>query len=120
MSRRHWIRIVIIGIAVLILLVAIRLHVAAAQTLPQNLPGDATSGLRLAQAWCADCHSVRPKTALQENVAADFGEIANLRSATALSLHAFLRTNHHSMPNFVLEPRDAEDIVAYILSLKRG
>jgi hypothetical protein len=50
---------------------------------------------------------------------ADFAEIANLPSTTALSLRVFLRSSYNRMPNFILQPRDADDIVAYILSLKR-
>ena len=51
--------------------------------------------------------------------AADFAEVANLPSTTALSLKVFLQTSHKEMPNFSLKPAEADDIIAYILSLKR-
>jgi cytochrome c len=51
--------------------------------------------------------------------AADFAEIAKLPSTTALSLKVFLQTSHRNMPNFILQPDEAGDVVAYILSLKR-
>lgn len=51
--------------------------------------------------------------------AADFAEVAQLPSTTALSLRVFLQTNHNEMPNFTLKPSEADDIIAYILSLKR-
>ena len=51
--------------------------------------------------------------------AADFAEIANVPSTTELSLKVFLRSSHKSMPNFILQPAEADDIVAYILSLRR-
>ena len=51
--------------------------------------------------------------------AADFAEVANLPSTTALSLRVFLQSNHKEMPNFNLKPAEADDIIIYILSLKR-
>ena len=67
--------------------------------------------------WCADCHRV--ETGTFGIFTADFGEVANLSSTTALSLRVFLQSNHKEMPNFVLKPSEADDIIAYILSLKR-
>jgi mono/diheme cytochrome c family protein len=115
MSRTNWMRILVIGLLVLVLLIAVRLHVAAAQ----DLRGDPAAGLRLAQAWCAECHAVGSKTTQPRQNAASFTELANLPSTTALSLNAFLRSSHRSMPNLIIAPGDAEHIVAYILSLKR-
>lgn len=115
MSRATWMRILLIGVLVLILLVAIRLHVAAAQ----DLRGDPASGLRLAQAWCAECHAVGSKMLGPPKIAAGFADIASLPSTTALSLTAFLRSNHNDMPNLMIAPGDADHIVAHILSLKR-
>jgi hypothetical protein len=46
-------------------------------------------------------------------------DIANLRSTTAISLKAFLRSNHSNMPNFIISSADTDDVIAYILSLKR-
>jgi mono/diheme cytochrome c family protein len=83
----------------------------------QNLRGNAESGRRLAIHWCSGCHAVRPQRTL--TFAADFADIAKQPSTTALSLRVFFRTSHHSMPNFILQPEEADDIVAYILSLKR-
>ena len=83
----------------------------------QSPRGNVESGRRYAINWCSGCHSVGPKTV--GIFAADFAEVAKLPSTTALSLKVFLRTSHHSMPNFILQPEEANDIVAYILSLKR-
>jgi hypothetical protein len=38
---------------------------------------------------------------------------------TATALMVALRTSHQSMPNIIVHGRDAENIIAYILSLKR-
>ena len=83
----------------------------------QNSRGNVEAGRRYAIDWCSGCHSVEPKTV--GIFAADFAEVAKLPSTTALSLKVFLRTSHYSMPNFILQPEEASDIVAYILSLKR-
>ena len=83
----------------------------------QDSLGSAQSGRRLANFWCTGCHSVEPKT--EGIFAADFAEIANVPSTTELSLKVFLRSSHKSMPNFILQPDEADDIVAYILSLRR-
>ena len=83
----------------------------------QSFGGNVDRGRTLARAWCAECHRVEPGTF--GIFAADFGEVANLPSTTALSLRVFLQSNHKEMPNFSLKPAEADDIIAYILSLKR-
>jgi mono/diheme cytochrome c family protein len=83
----------------------------------QNVGGNIESGRALAQAWCAQCHSFgRDRAGI---FAADFVEVANLPSTTALSLRVFLQSNHKDMPNFSLKPAEADDIITFILSLKR-
>ena len=83
----------------------------------QNIDGSVERGLALTRAWCAQCHRVEPGRF--GIFAADFEEVANLPSTTALSLRVFLQSNHKEMPNFDLKPTEAGDIIAYILSLKR-
>jgi cytochrome c len=92
--------------------------VAAGPVSAQELRGDASSGRRLAEAWCSECHSIELKTARTEKVAPAFTAIAKRESTTALALNAFLRSNHNTMPNFIVEQGDADAIVAYILSLR--
>ena len=97
---------------------ALGLTLAALQPLAaQNSRGSVAAGRSLAVQWCTGCHAVEPKTG--GLFAADFAEIAKLPSTTELSLKVFLRTSHRNMPNFILQPDEANDIVAYILSLKR-
>jgi len=83
----------------------------------QDFGGNADNGLTLAKAWCSQCHRVEAGTF--GIFAADFGEVANLPSTTALSLRVFLQSNHKEMPNFSLKSAEADDIIAYILSFKR-
>jgi mono/diheme cytochrome c family protein len=83
----------------------------------QEFGGNVDRGRTLARAWCAQCHRVEPGTF--GIFAADFAEVANLPSTTALSLRVFLQSSHKEMPNFNLSPAEASDIIAYILSFKR-
>jgi len=118
MLRAHWIRIALVVILVLIAFFFIRLHVAAAQGVTQGPRGNVESGRLSAQGWCTECHSVQPETAGTGKFAPDFTVIAQRRSARWLN--AFLRAKHTLMPNFVLNRQEADDLIAYILSLKRG
>ena len=67
--------------------------------------GNVEAGRRYAINWCSGCHSVEPKAV--GLFAAHFAEVAKLPSTTALSLKVFFRTSHHSMPNFILQPEEA-------------
>ena len=40
-------------------------------------------------------------------------------STTELSLRVFLQSNHRNMPNIIVKGQDLDDIVAFIMSLKR-
>jgi hypothetical protein len=116
MLRSKWFHIALVIILALIVLFIIRMHVAAAQVAPLGSRGNAESGGLSAQAWCTECHSVEPETAGTGKFAPDFTVIARRRSARWL--HSFLQSKHTLMPDFVLNRSEADDIVAYFLSLK--
>lgn len=81
---------------------------------------DVGAGRKLAKTQCAQCHGV-DKDAHSANPAAPaFETIANVPGMTATALTVALRTSHRSMPNLIIQPRDADNIIAYILSLKRS
>lgn len=112
MSRTNWVHLVLAVVLALVALFFIRLH---------NASGDgAAAGHRLADAWCKDCHSIEAATAGATSGPPDFTGIANRASTTALSLKVFLQTSHPSMPNLILKPAETDDLVSYILSLKRN
>jgi mono/diheme cytochrome c family protein len=72
-----------------------------------------------ALADCSQCHGI-DRNSYSSNLAAPaFDDIANIPGMTSRALTVALRTSHRSMPNLVVKGRDAEDLVAYILSLKR-
>jgi len=111
MARRYLVHGIIVVLLALAALVIIRLHSASGAM-------DMSEGHRLAEAWCKSCHVIDIKTAGTANAAPDFAAVANQPSTTELSLKVFLRSNHHSMPNLILSPDQADDLVTYILSLK--
>jgi mono/diheme cytochrome c family protein len=78
---------------------------------------DASKGRETAAALCASCHE------LDEKVRGDahpiFAAIANLPSTTELSLKVFLRSNHNQMPNLIIPASETDDLVAYILGLRK-
>ena len=80
--------------------------------------GDAAAGRQLAQAWCTECHAIGLKTVDGPTRAPDFAAVAKRPATTALSLNVFLRSSHDTMPNVILTRGQADDIVAYILTLK--
>jgi cytochrome c len=117
MTGSRWIT---IGLAVLIAEAAVSLtrpHIAGAAVLDSD---SAASGHKLAQAWCKACHAIEANTAGTPSAAPDFAGVANQPSTTALALKVFMRTSHPSMPNLVLTPEQTDDLVNYILSLKRN
>ena len=82
-------------------------------------PGERSAGRRLATEMCGDCHQIRPPFPAVFLYPPSFEEIAKLPSTTRLSLNVFLRSNHRYMPNFIIAKPDADNIIEYILSLKR-
>jgi mono/diheme cytochrome c family protein len=105
-----------IVLAVVLIIAAvflIRVRLAAGEVSPAEV------GHRLATAWCQECHAVEPAALNSGKKAPDFVAIANMPSSTELSLKVFLASSHPTMPNIILKPTDTEDLVAYILSLRR-
>jgi cytochrome c len=84
-------------------------------------PGDAAAGRQLAQQWCSECHQMDGKPGRVEShiEAPHFVEIAKEPSITPLSLRVFFQSSHENMPNLHISRSQANDLVAYILSLKQ-
>jgi cytochrome c len=80
--------------------------------------GSVREGRRLAHAECAQCHGVGKKGFSTNPKAPAFEDIANIPGMTSAALTVALQTSHRSMPNFVIKGHDAQNIIAYILSLK--
>ena len=97
-------------------LLAGALHVipAASETI-----GNARRGSEYAEQVCASCHAVRLQD-LESPVAEamPFKMIADRPEMTRLALQVFLQSPHPTMPDLMLSAEDADNVIAYILSLK--
>jgi mono/diheme cytochrome c family protein len=102
----------------------------AATQLPSNaqpLKGDLASGRQIATAQCGSCHRVQPMqffdkgdpSPADKNGPPSFQSVADMPSTTGLALNVFLHSNHKNMPNIMLSGPEADDVIAYILSLKK-
>jgi mono/diheme cytochrome c family protein len=82
--------------------------------------GDVGAGRRLSENWCSSCHFVgRNAPSGVSNGAPTFVGIARMASTTSVSLHAFLQIPHARMPDLHLSRDEMDDLIAYILSLRR-
>ena len=85
------------------------------------LAQDAGAGHALASRVCRSCHVVdagQPKPRMI-TIGPAFVDIANTRGMTPTALYAFLQTPHAKMPNLILTPQEAADVIAYIRSLRQ-
>lgn len=87
----------------------------------QDLPGDPRNGYALASAVCAACHAI-DEGVLETDIGAapSFQSVANNPTMTPLALRVFLGTPHADMPDLILAETESDDIIAYILGLKRS
>jgi tetratricopeptide (TPR) repeat protein len=82
-------------------------------------PGDDRQGRVYAQRVCAACHNILPTDAASPNrQAPPFKRIANTPGMSVTALTVWSHTAHPTMPNFVIEPEDMDNLVAYMLSLR--
>jgi mono/diheme cytochrome c family protein len=86
----------------------------------QPLEGNPLSGRQIATTLCSSCHRVLPMTLPDTGDPPSFQSIADLPSTTGLSLKVFLRSPHRNMPNLILSEAESDDVIAYILSLKKN
>lgn len=85
----------------------------------QALTGVPAAGEDTALQVCAPCHVVADRQVLPRLASApSFKEIANVPGMTEMALFALLHSPHPSMPNLILSRDEAEDVVAYIVSLR--
>jgi mono/diheme cytochrome c family protein len=78
-----------------------------------------STGRNWVETACSDCHQIGREDRKPRSGVPSFPEIAALPSTTALSIRAFLQSDHGRMPNYQLARDQIDDVVAYILSLKK-
>lgn len=83
--------------------------------------GNAQEGGNYARAHCAECHGVdaSPEDFSPNADAPDFSVVANTPGMTERALGVWLQTSHPTMPNFIIPENVRDNLIAYILSLKR-
>ena len=81
----------------------------------EALAPSAETGEDIASRWCADCHVVSPSGAGMEH-APSFPSLSQNRRPEQIM--AALRDHAQPLRGFTLSPREAQDVTAYIASLK--
>jgi hypothetical protein len=99
--------------------VTLAILTAQSPVLAQSADGDPASGSKLAITLCSPCHRVLPMTLSDRADPPSFQNIADLPSTTGVSLNVFLHSKHRKMPNFIISSAVSNDLIAYILSLKK-
>jgi mono/diheme cytochrome c family protein len=99
--------------------VAAAILAAQSPILAQPADGDPASGRRIATKQCSSCHRVFPMILSDKADPPSFQSIADLPSTTGISLNVFLHSNHRNMPDFIISSTESNDLIAYILSLKK-
>lgn len=84
-----------------------------------QMPGNPQRGRASAATMCAECHRTEPGPGSSPlKTAPAFTSVAKTKGMSAMALNVWLVTSHPTMPNIVLAPDTADDIVAYVLSLR--
>lgn len=95
---------------------ALVLPAAGAQAQEQ---GDPKAGRAYAERDCAECHAVGPEGGPMDlSGAMSFKIIANRRDTTAISIAAWMESEHENMPHIIPKPHELNNVIAYIMSLK--
>lgn len=89
----------------------------AATASPVLAAGDAAAGRRTAETWCAGCHLLGDENKAAMVDVPPFPVIAQQKTADAI--RAFLFNPHPPMPQFRLTRQDIEDLVQFIVELKK-
>jgi mono/diheme cytochrome c family protein len=82
-------------------------------TFAQNV----SNGQRLSERWCSECHMIGTTPGKYKR-AKSFAAIAAKNAITSDRIASFLLLPHATMPNLPLTRADAQDIAAFIISMK--
>lgn len=111
----------LIGLATMVRFIIAAMIWATSSSAQAAQVGSAQQGLTFAHQACAQCHLVDKVIGGSTDAnAPTFEAIAKTPGLTSVALAAILQTSHRNMPNVVIKGDDANDLIAYILSLKEG
>ena len=82
------------------------------------LAQDVDNGRRIYERSCVSCHAIEMPTKRQARVI-PFAAIAAKPAVSADVIASFLLMPHVTMPGLRLERSDAQDVAAFIMSLKK-
>jgi mono/diheme cytochrome c family protein len=80
--------------------------------------GDADNGEILANRWCGNCHQVGSRMPAQDAVP-PLSEVASRPYADRKWLTGWLTDPHPPMPKLDLTRREIDDLVSYLVTLRR-
>lgn len=89
---------------------------------------DPARGREIADAWCSECHRIspdQPTGARRGHVlpspvnAPSFMSVAERPETDAAQLRQFMADLHPPMPTFRLSAAEKEDVIAYMISLRK-
>ncbi len=86
---------------------------------PAQSFGDPAAGRIIATTICVQCHRISGLDNDPNRTPPDFGAVANMPSFTELAMRVFLQTPHGQMPRYQFSQSELDDIIAYLVSLKR-
>jgi mono/diheme cytochrome c family protein len=93
----------------------------AAGSLQADELGDIDAGFQFAAQHCAGCHDIKtPNPMTTGSGVPTFATVANTAGITRTSLLVWMQNSHPDMPDLILEPQDLDNVIAYILSLKKS
>jgi mono/diheme cytochrome c family protein len=79
---------------------------------------DVQHGQQVSERWCSECHAIGPAPG-KAGRTISFAAIAARQDITADMISSFLRMPHSTMPNLPLTHKDAQDIAAFIMEMKK-
>ena len=74
------------------------------------------NGRRVSERWCSECHAIDPG---KSSRTIPFAAIAAKPGITSDMISSFLLMPHSTMPNLPLTRKDARDIAAFIMEMKK-
>jgi mono/diheme cytochrome c family protein len=82
------------------------------------LAQDVENGRRLSERWCSECHAIGLAPG-KGGRTISFAAIAARRGISPDMISSFLLLPHATMPNLPLSRKDAQDLAAFIMAMKK-